>query len=262
MIASTALVTGASRGIGKAIAECFAKDGTNLVVSARRIESLTPLVEEWEQRFGIRVKAFAADLAQPGEAARLADAILADGIELDYLVNNAGYGLFGLFKDTALEDELAMMRVNMEAVTILCKRFLPGLRARRGRIMNVASTAAFQAGPYMSVYYATKSYVLLFSEALAEELQGSGLTVTAFCPGPTRSDFQARAAMDHSAMIKGKLTTLPSAEAVGILGYRAMMAGDRVYVPGLMNRLGVNLNRMLPRAWVNRVVKKLSAPVT
>jgi uncharacterized protein len=256
----TALVTGASGGIGRAIAEQFARDGVDLVITARSLNTLELLSSEWSKKYAVKVMVHASDLSQPGAANILADTLLSRGVVVDYLVNNAGYGLFGLFKDSRLDDELAMMTINMTSLTVLTKRFLPHILERKGGIMNVASTAAFQPGPYMSVYYATKSYVLSFTEALAAELADTGVTVTALCPGPTRSGFQEKAAMHDSALVKGK--KLPTAEQVGQAGYRAMMAGKRVFVPGLMNKLLVWTIRFTPRSIVTAIVKKMSAPVS
>ena len=254
----TALVTGASGGIGKAIAERFARDGHDLVITARDLAVLEKIAADWKQHYGVEVTPFSADLAQPDGAQKLFDAVAAAGIAIDFLVNNAGYGLFGEFRDLRLEDELAMMTLNMTTPTVLTKRFLPQIIARRGRILNVASTAAFQPGPYMAVYYATKAYVLSLSEALASELIGTGVTVTALCPGPTQSGFQDKAAMQDSALVKGK--RLPTSAAVGASGYRAMMAGKRVYIPGMMNKMMASSIRMTPRSLVTRIVKTLSAP--
>jgi hypothetical protein len=206
----------------------------------------------------VRVIAIGADLAQPEGAQTLFDAVAATGVAIDFLVNNAGYGLFGEFKDSRLEDDLAMMTLNMMAPTVLARRLLPQIIARRGRIMNVASTAAFQPGPYMAVYYATKAYVLSLSEALASELEGTGVTVTALCPGPTQSGFQDKAAMQASGLVQGK--RLPSSETVGAAGYRAMMAGKRVYIPGVMNKMMQFSLRLAPRKMVTAVVKRMSAP--
>jgi len=148
----------------------------------------------------------------------------------------------------------------MTSLTVLTKRFLPQILKRKGKIMNVASTAGFQPGPYMAVYYATKAYVLSFTEALASELTGTGVTVTALCPGPTRSGFQDKAAMNDSALVKGK--RLATADEVGRAGYRAMIAAKRVFVPGLMNKLLVQTVRFTPRNTVVAIVKKMSAPVS
>jgi hypothetical protein len=257
--AKTVLVTGASGGIGEAIAEQFAKDGVNLVIVARSAKQLEANAAKWRAQYGIAVTVIASDLAQVGAAQALADKVLGQGIAIDYLVNNAGYGHFGLFAKSELDYEIGMMRLNMEALTILSKRFLPGIVARRGKIMNVASTAAFQPGPYMAVYYATKAYVLSFSEAIAEELDGTGVTVTAFCPGPTVSGFQDKAALHDSGLVKGR--RMPGAEEVGIAGYRAMQRGQRVYIPGAMNWLMAQSIRYTPRRLVTKVVKRISRPV-
>lgn len=255
----TALVTGASSGIGRSIAEQFAKDGVNLIISARNQAQLEALAAQWRSQYRIQVTPIAADLAQPGAAQALYEAIESRGLALHYLVNNAGHGSFGLFAESPLDYELAMMRVNMEALTVLSKRLLPALIARRGKILNVASTAAFQPGPYMAVYYATKAYVLSFSEALAAELADSGVTVTALYPGPTASGFQDKAAMHASALVNGK--RLPSAETVGIAGYRAMLAGKRVYIHGTLNCLLAQSIRFTPRKLVTWMVKLMSRPL-
>lgn len=259
MAAKTALVTGASGGIGKVIAECFARDKVDLIIVARSLASLEPLAEQWRGQFGIRVTPLAFDLARVGAAQDLAGAVAAAGLGVDYLVNNAGVGLYGEFADLGLETQLAMMTLNMTTPTVLTKLLLPGLIARRGKIMNVASTAAFQPGPYMAVYFGTKAFLLSFSEALAAELSGTGVTVTAFCPGPTQSGFQDKADMHHSKLVKGK--KLPSAEAVAPLGYQALLAGKRVYVPGLMNKFLVQLVRFTPRRVVTTIAKYLTKPV-
>jgi short-subunit dehydrogenase len=253
-----ALVTGASGGIGKAIAECFAQDKTDLIITARSEAALNQLAAEWKRQHGINVTVIAADLAQPGAADELHRKVKMQGLSVDYLVNNAGYGHFGLFHESSLEPELGMMTTNMTALTVLTKRFMPDILARKGRIMNVASTAAFQPGPYMAVYYATKAYVLSLTEAIAAELAGTGVTVTAFCPGPTRSGFQDKAAMNHSALVKDK--KLPTADEVGRLGYRAMMRGRRVYIPGLVNNIMAQSVRFTPRAMITGIVKLMSRP--
>jgi short-subunit dehydrogenase len=260
MTRKTALITGASLGIGKAIAEEFARDGVDLVITARSLGALQLLAAEWSKTYKIKVTAHAADLAEPGAANVLADTLIAQGVVLDYLVNNAGFGVFGLFRETRLEDEVAMMTLNMTSLTVLTKRFLPQILDRKGRIMNVASTAAFQPGPYMALYYATKAFVLSFTEALASELAGTGVTVTAFCPGATRSGFFDRAAMHESVLVKGR--KLPTSEAVGRAGYRAMMAGRRVYVPGLLNRMLAQSVRFTPRRLVTFIAKKITGPAS
>ncbi|MBB3228872.1 hypothetical protein FHW69_003517 [Luteibacter sp. Sphag1AF] len=254
----TALVTGASSGIGRAIAEAFAADGIDLVLTARSQPALDELRTEWTRTYGIRVTTVATDLSVPGAAQGLFETVQGRGIAIDYLVNNAGVGVFGEFVGASLEAELAMSQLNMLAPTVLCKRFLPQLIERRGKIMNVSSLAAFQPGPFMAVYYATKAYLLSLSDALATELAHTGVTVTTFCPGPTSSGFQDKAAMQDSKLVKGK--TLATAAGVGMAGYRAMMRGDRVMVPGAMNKIMAFAVRFIPRRALGRMVMAMSAP--
>lgn len=257
---SRALVTGASSGIGRDIARELARRGHPLVLTARRAEALQALAAELRSAHGVDVQVLPADLGAPGGADALADALAAHGLAIGVLVNNAGFGVFGRHVDTdpAAEDE--MLRVNIGALTRLTKRLLPAMvAARRGAVLNIASTAAFQPGPYMAVYYATKAYVLSYSEALAEELRGSGVTVTAVCPGPTASGFQDKAAMQASALVKGK--RLPTAAEVAAFAVRAMVQGKRVAVPGWGNRLMAFSVRLTPRAVVTWLVARLSRPL-
>jgi short-subunit dehydrogenase len=255
----TVLITGASSGIGKALAHHFAQDGYQLVLAARGVSRMQALADALQKQFDVVVTVVGADLETSDGAAQLHADIQARGIVLSALVNNAGFGAFGEFKDTALPSELAMMQLNMQAVVVLTKLFLPDLLATRGKILNTASTAAFQPGPYMAVYYATKSFVLSFSEAIASELEGTGVTVTALCPGPTASGFQDKADLGHSALVKGK--KLPSSEEVAALGYRAMQRGQRVYIPGFMNWAMAQSMRFTPRNLATKVVKTLTRPV-
>ena len=254
----TALVTGASSGIGHALAHEFAAAGYDLLLAARSAGKLESLAAELRQRHGVQARAIAADLEAPGGAVKLHADVKALGVTLSALANNAGYGTFGEFKASALAPELAMMHLNMDAVVVLSKLFMPDLLATRGKLMNTASTAAFQPGPYMAVYYATKAFVLSFSEALAAELEGTGVTVTALCPGPTASGFQDKADMHASALVKGK--KLPSAETVAYAGFRAMQRGQRVYIPGAMNWLMAQSVRFTPRRMVTALVKAMSKP--
>ncbi len=255
----TALVTGASSGIGKALAHHFARDGYQLVLTARNVTKMQALADALQQQFKVVVIVIGADLETNDGAAQLHANVKARGIVLSALVNNAGYGAFGVFKDSALAPEMAMMQLNMNTVVALTKLFLPDLLATRGKILNTASTAAFQPGPYMAVYYATKSFVLSFSEAIASELEDTGVTVTALCPGPTASGFQDKADLGNSALVKGK--KLPSAEEVAALGYRAMQRGQRVYIPGFVNWAMAQSMRFTPRNLATRMVKTLTKPV-
>jgi len=230
-----------------------------LVLAARNVGKMEALAADLRQRFSVPIMVIGADLETPDGASRLHAEIKQRGLVLDALVNNAGYGGFGEFKDTALANELAMMQLNMGAVVVLTKLFLPDLLVKRGKILNTASTAAFQPGPYMAVYYATKAFVLSFSEALAAELEGSGVSVTALCPGPTASGFQDKADLQASALVKGK--KLPSARSVAAVGYRAMQRGQRVVIPGAANWIMAQSVRFTPRRLVTALVKSMSRPV-
>lgn len=254
----TALITGASSGIGKALAHEFARDGYHLVLAARSVAKMQALADELQQRHQVTVTVIGADLETNDGAQKLHADIKARNITLHALANNAGYGSFGEFKDSALAPELAMMQLNMNTVVVLTKLFLPDLIATRGKLLNTASTAAFQPGPYMAVYYATKAFVLSFSEAIAAELAPHGVTVTALCPGPTASGFQDKADMHASSLVKGK--TLPTSEEVAAKGYRALRRGQRVYIPGCMNWLLAQSVRFSPRNVVTALVKYLSQP--
>ena len=255
----TALITGASSGIGKALAEQFARDGYHVVLAARRVDALQALAGELRQRHGVAATVIAADLETEDGAERLFAEVKRQGLTLHALVNNAGYGSFGEFAQSELAPDMKMMQLNMNTVVVLSKLFMPDLRATRGRIMNTASTAAFQPGPYMAVYYATKAFVLSFSEALAEELRGSGVTVTALCPGPTASGFQDKAEMHASGLVNGK--KLPSSDEVATAGYKAMQRGQRVFIPGVMNWLLAQSVRFTPRRVVTALVRLMSRPV-
>jgi short-subunit dehydrogenase len=254
----TALITGASSGIGKALAHQFAQDGYQLVLAARSLAKMKALAEELQQQFKVNVTVIGADLETHDGAAQLHADIKARGLVVNALVNNAGYGTFGQFKDSSLNSEVAMMQLNMNTVVILTRLFLPDLMATRGKILNIASTAAFQPGPYMAVYCATKSFVLSFTEAIASELEDTGVTVTALCPGPTTSGFQAKADLGNSGLIKGK--KLPTSEEVSALGYRAMQRGQRVYIPGVVNWIMAQSMRFTPRDLATKVVKMLIKP--
>jgi short-subunit dehydrogenase len=255
----TALITGASSGIGLALARHFAQDGYHLVLAARSVAKMQALADQLYSQFQVDVTVIGADLETNGGVAQLHADIKSRNIVLSALVNNAGYGAFGEFKDSALPQALAMMQLNMNTVVVLTKLFMPDLLATRGKILNTASTAAFQPGPYMAVYYATKAFVLSFSEAIASELEGTGVTVTALCPGPTASGFQDKADLGNSALVKGK--KLPTSEEVAALGYRAMQRGQRVYIPGFMNWAMAQSIRFTPRNMVTRLVKTISRPI-
>lgn len=255
----TALITGASSGIGKALAENFARDGYNVILAARSVSKIEAHAADLQRRHGITATFIPVDLESTDGATQLHAEIKNRGITLSALANNAGFGNFGEFKNSPLGPDLAMMHINMNTVVILTKLFMPDLIATKGKIINTASTAAFQPGPYMAVYYAAKAFVLSFSEAIAAELEKTGVTVTALCPGPTASGFQDRAAMHESALVKGK--KLPTADEVATAGYRAMQRGQRVYIHGIMNWFLAQSVRFTPRSVVTRIVKLMSKPV-
>ena len=252
----TALVTGASSGIGLELAGLLARDRYDLVLVARSRERLETVARGLAEEFGIRARALAADLANPAAPAVIAAELSASSTPVDVLVNDAGFGAHGFFAALPLEEQLAMIRVNVIALTHLTGLFLPPMLARRsGRILNVASTAAFQPGPLMAVYYATKAYVLSFSEALASETAGSGVTVTALCPGPVPTEFQKRAGTEKTTLVSGPLSV--PARAVAEAGYRGMLRGRPLVVPGAGNRILVQALRVSPRRLVTKISRKL-----
>ena len=255
-----ALVTGASSGIGLHLAECFAKDGISLVLSARNEAKLDELSKQWMAQYKVDVVVIPSDLSKPNAATELIAQVKVNQIELSYLVNNAGVGTYGLFENTPIDATTSMLRLNMEALTVLCSGFMPDLLKTKGKILNVASTAAFQPGPYMAAYYATKAYVLSFSEALAEELAGKGVAVCTLCPGPTASGFQAEANMQKSALVQGK--HMPSSKDVAVKGYKAMQRNQRVYIHGALNWTMAQSIRFTPRSLATKVVKFISKPVS
>lgn len=254
----TALVTGASGGIGEALARRLAAENHNLVLVARTEAKLRSLADSLAGAHGIDIAVVAADLAVPGAGAALAHRLEQLDLSVDVLVNNAGFADFGPFLDAAPDKLTEMMQLNVVTLTDLTRELVPAMVDQGfGRVMNVASTAAFFPGPLMAVYYATKAYVLSFSEGLAEELKGTGVTVTALCPGPTESGFQARAAMEDSKLVRGR--RIMSSETVAKLGVEGMLAGKPVVVTGLKNRLMVLSPRFMPRRLVPGMVKRAQA---
>ena len=254
-----ALITGASSGIGKELAENFARDGYDVVLSARSVKKMEEQAAELQKRYGMTATVIAADLESNDGATKLYTDVKNRGMVLSALANNAGYGVFGEFKDLALEPQLNMMALNIKALVVLTKLFLPDLLLSKGHIINTASIAAFQPDPYMAVYGATKSFVLSFSEAIAAELENTGVSVTALCPGPTASGFVDKANMHSSALVKGK--KLPTSAEVATKGYRAMKRGQRVYITGVMNRLLAQSTRFGSRSLVTKIAKAMLKPV-
>ncbi|RMF59872.1 MAG: SDR family oxidoreductase [Calditrichaeota bacterium] len=251
----TVLITGATEGIGFELSKQFAADGYHLVLLARNMERLQQRQQELQDQFQVSVDVLSMDLANPDEPEKIEKELKERQIQIDVLVNNAGFGQLGKFHEIDLKTWLEMIQVNISALTELTWRLLPGMLARgEGKILNVASTAAFQPGPLQSVYYASKAYVLLFSEGIANELKGSGVQVSVLCPGPTSTRFQERAGMGNIWLMKGWVM---SAEKVAIIGYRNFKKGKRVIIPGIINKLIVQSNRLSPRAFSTAVVRML-----
>ncbi len=245
---STAVVTGASSGIGEALARQLASKGHRVVLVARSVDKLSALASE----LGNSTLVLAMDLSEAESAGKIVDTVG----PIDILVNNAGYGDFGPFAQADAVKIRQMMNLNIVCLTMLTRLAVPSMLERgHGRIMNVASTAAFQPGPLMAVYYASKAYVLSFTEALAEELHGTGVTATALCPGPTASGFQAAAGMERSKLVADR--KLPTATEVAAFGYRAMQRGEVVAIPGARNKALAASIRLTPRPMVRKVVHRL-----
>jgi short-subunit dehydrogenase len=252
----TALVTGGSGGIGLELAKVLARNDFDLVLVARNRDTLEAAAGQLEGKFDVKTHVFAADLTRTEAPEAIFNFLQNENIPIEVLVNNAGFGLGGEFADTKLQRELEMIQVNVAALTHLTKLFLPPMIKRgSGRILNVASTAAFQPGPLMAVYYATKAYVLSFSEALAEELRNSGVTVTALCPGPTQTGFADVAEMGDSRLFN----TFGIADAADVAqyGFDAMMHGKRLAIPGVKNKVIAQANRFAPRAFTAKIARML-----
>ncbi len=255
-MAKTALITGASSGIGREFAVVFAEHGHNLILVARNKIRLMELKQSLEKKHGVSVHVFESDLATPDVPREIFEKTVRLGLSVDILVNNAGLGAYGRFAETDWDREASVLAVNVHALTNLTKLFLPQMLAgKSGAILNVASAAAFQPGPYMAVYYATKAYVLSFSEALAEELCGTGVSVTILCPGPTISGFFDTAKMHDSRLVKGK--KLPTARTVAHFGYRALQQKKVIAVHGIKVKLLTSLVRFMPRAAVRKIVRTM-----
>jgi short-subunit dehydrogenase len=250
----TALITGASFGIGMEFARIFAREGYNLVLVARNGDRLRQLASELEKAHGTRSLILATDLTEPGAAAYVLDQTTRADIQVDVLVNNAGFGQYGLFADSDLEECLRQIQLNVTTLTHLTRLYLPAMMERKtGSILNVASTAAFQPGPLMAVYFATKAYVLHFSEALANELRGSGITVTCLCPGATATEFHKRANATGMRLLKfGAMDACTVAED----GYRALLASRPVAISGFKNWLLAQSVRFSPRRLVTAIARK------
>ncbi|MEM1240161.1 MAG: SDR family oxidoreductase [Cyanobacteria bacterium P01_H01_bin.26] len=258
-MAKTALITGASGGIGYELAKVFAANQYDLILVARSTEKLQRIQTELTEAHGGQVSVFSYDLSQPDAPLALQQQVHQSQLTVDVLVNNAGVGAYGPVATSDWANQSALLQLNMVTLTHLCRLFLPPMLERgRGKILNVASTAAFQPGPFMATYYASKSYVMSFTEALGYELQDTGITATVLCPGPTRgTDFQAQANLDVNFF---KTLKLPEAAEVAQFGYDALERNQVVAVHGFFNRLLVFTNRITPRRLVTGAVGQLQAP--
>ena len=255
----TALVTGASAGIGVDLAECFANDGYDVILAARTESALRAVADRLANTCAIRATPIAADLGVIGGGQRLAEAITKAGLSVDVVVNNAGYGEAGAFNGSDVAGQLGMIDLNDRALVELTHIYWPAMLAnKRGGVLNVASTAAFQPGPLMAVYYASKAFVLSFSEALWEEARGTGVQVSCLCPGPTVSEFRTRAGTDKTRLSQtgAQMPTM----TVARMGYDAWQNNKRVEVTGARNRVMASLVRFLPRTMLLRTVRNLQSP--
>jgi len=254
-----AIVTGASCGIGYELAKILAKDGKDIVVIARSRDRLEDLKKEIESKHGTKVKVLAKDLSDPKAPPQIFSELEKEKIAVDVLVNNAGYGVYGMFLETDLQEELAMIQVNAVSLTHLTKLFLKGMvRDKSGYILNAASLCAFLPTPMEAVYCSTKSFVLHFSEALANELQGTGVKVTCLCVGLARTEFQKRARMENCKAAKRKMM---DAATVAEAGYKALKRGKLIEIPGMIYKFAPWFARLAPRNVVTRVVRSQHEPV-
>jgi short-subunit dehydrogenase len=255
----TALVTGASTGIGVDLAECFAKDGYDLILTARSEALLKEVAERLAAKHKVKAAAIALDLGAQGAGRKLSEEIAARGLKVDVLVNNAGYGTAGAFDGSDTANQLGMIDLNVRALTELTHLYWPQmLKNKRGGVLNVASTAAFQPGPLMAVYYASKAFVLSFSEALWREAQGTGVHVSCLCPGPTASNFRERAGTGKTKL--KNLGTPMTSESVARMGYRAFLKNRRVMITGTRNKVLARLGPFLPRKTLLNTVYNIQSP--
>ena len=255
----TALVTGASMGIGVDLAECFAKEGYDLILAARSAAALQEVAARLSKTYAVRANVFTVDLAERGGGTRLAEAIKAAGLQVDVLVNNAGFGKAGPFAGSSIELQLGMIDVNDRALVELTHIYWSQMLARkRGGILNVASTAAFVPGPLMAIYYASKAFVLSFSEALWEEARDTGVHVSCLCPGATKSHFRERAGTGATRF--GQTAAVMASMPVAQAGYKGFVENQRVVITGKGNHRTSRMVRFLPRAMVLKMVRNLQSP--
>jgi len=253
-----ALITGASMGLGAEFARLFAANGHDLVLTARSADRLAAVKREVEGLHGASVRVVVADLSDPQAPHAIFRELRAAGVEIDVLVNNAGFGMYGFFHEADRDVVMDMIQVNVNALVLLTRLFIDGMVARhRGFILNVASTAAFQPGPLQPVYYATKAFVLSFTEAIGNELKGTGVGATALCPGPVPTGFQERAQVGNPRGLRVLMRTTP--EEVVRAGFDGMVKGKSVVIPGTLNKIHVFLLRLSPRNLVTATVRRVQS---
>ena len=253
----TVLITGASSGIGYEFAKIYAKKGYNLVITARRKNNLDRIKQELESfDTAICVDIIVLDLSKQNSAKELYEVVKQRGILIDTLINNAGFGVYGNFIETDIEKEIDMIELNIKSLVVLTKLFLKDMVSRNnGTIINVASTAAFQPGPLMSVYYASKSFVLSFTEAIRNEVRDTNVNISVLCPGPTDTEFEKSASLEESSLFTKLKVMKP--EKVAIIGYKGINRNKSVIIPGILNNILITFNKIIPRALVINFVRKL-----
>jgi short-subunit dehydrogenase len=257
---SYALVTGASCGMGYEYAKLFAKDGKNIVVVARSRDKLEGLKNDLEKAHGTKVKVLVKDLADPRSPQEIFSELEKEGVNVDVLVNNAGFGVYGKFADTDWQKEAEMLQVNIVSLTQLTKLFLKGMAEKRsGKILNVSSVAGLAPSPWLTAYSGTKHYVLGFSNALACDLRGTGVSVTCFCPTNTRTLFGERANAQTASGMRRGLFEMDAATAARI-GYKALAKGKTTEVAGLATNLSMFFMRLMPRKLVTKVASLIMQP--
>ncbi|TDL32490.1 SDR family oxidoreductase [Jeotgalibacillus sp. S-D1] len=250
----TVLITGASGGIGESLAVRYAKDGHQLILTARNLERLNQLAGKLTKQYGVTVKTIQSDLSQKGSAVKLYNEVVASGLTVETLINNAGVGLFGEFHKTDGVKEEAMIQLNITSLTELTKLYGSDMvKKRKGKILNVASTAAFFPGPLMSVYYASKAYVKSFSHALSNEWREFGVQVSVLCPGPTSTGFKDAAQLEESKLFQKGIM---SVDAVTEQAYKEFLEGKEEIIPGAMNRIQARFGRLISSKKAASIVRK------
>ncbi len=248
----TVLITGASSGIGYELAKIFAKEKYNLVIVARNKIVLEQVKNELEKKHNINIKSIVKDLSEPNSSQEIIEEINKDKIEINILINNAGFGTFGEFTNLSFEKQKSLLEVNVRTLIELSYYFIKEMKKRKeGKILNVASIAAYEPGPYMAMYYASKAFVLSFTESMHKELKPYGISVSALCPGPTETNFEKEAKMDKSKMFKVLLVS--KKEKVAYKGYKALMKNKVITIPGLSNKIVVFSSRILPKSVIRNV---------